>query len=945
VINLDSEQQKAIYAKSPVIVNASAGSGKTRCLIAKILLLLEQGVEPKNICAITFTNKAANEMKKRIKDNVGSIGDMQVSTIHSLCVSIVKNYTCHTVLKNPFSIYDDGNQLSIIRTIIKSHELPGDPKTYVSAISNIKSSGNDNIRKVFRTSRFTNELTEKNFLFIYKAYNEILLKNNACDFDDLLTYADDCLSHFDCSDHYSRLWQHLLVDEFQDTSLIQYEIVNKLHTANSKTLFVVGDFNQCVIEGTDISGTPVENLSEGEKITSASGNSFINNFLINKFYKKYVTNRDVVTITTKSGKSLTTTLGHIHFAGYRKDLSDPKHFVYLMYKKGVGYRIGVTLTIRKKGKDGNILGYKHRLTQEKGDCIWLLGAYDTKKEVKYYEEYYSIKYGLPWQQFLKRDGELDSNPSNKDIGRLFKEIDTESNAKRLLKDLGLFFEKPHHIPKSLNKRKRRNFTINLCADTRNKNKPSHRYTITGSDIEDGIKLKEQGYKVNRAKDRKGYKTESTSQDLAHIYELAENINKLLPLNIIETAKFTNISLPMLPASHVLPGMICFIEDNGHIIMDMITSTKREKYSGYIYDLDIKNAHNFIANGIVTHNSVYSWRGANPENMQDFIDRYNPSVCNLIFNYRSSPEVIKHANKYIQYGEPMIAKNDFKGQVSFTGFYDQEDEAEKISNAILRIRDFENIAILYRVNTRSLLFERVFAQKRIPYKVVGGLPYFKRKVSRDLLSYLKSSVNRSDLESLARAVNTPPRKFGPKKIEILLQKGWPYLREISNEMPLIKGFIKLLDKIKDMAPSDAVEEILFKTDYRASLKKDSDRNMLSSFSDVIKGYNTIEELVLASTFLEEDTGHGVKLLTAHASKGLEFDTVLLVGIEEGVWPHSFAENINEEERLFYVACTRARKILNISYSKNKIYRNNNIKCEPSYLFIDSCDSHNKLKRKK
>ena len=585
MIQLDSRQQKAIYAKSPVMVNASAGSGKTRCLIAKILLLLEQGIKPENICAITFTNKAANEMKERLKSHIGSIGNMQVSTIHSLCVGIIKNFTNHTVLNHHFSIYDDSNQLTIVKTIIKSKELPGDPKTYILAIGNMKSSGSDNIKKTFRKSNFTKELIENNFILVYKTYNEILFKNNACDFDDLLTYAHDCLVHEDCSGHYSNLWPHLLVDEFQDTSLIQYHIVNKLHTKNSKTLFVVADFNQ---------------------------------------------------------------------------------------------------------------------------------------------------------------------------------------------------------------------------------------------------------------------------------------------------------------------------------------------------------------------SIYSFRGAHPENINDFIGTHKPTICDLIYNYRSSTAIITHANKYIQYGKPMVAKKDKKGSVSFTEFISQEDEAEKAANAIIRYNNYESTAILFRVNTRSLLFERAFAKRGIPYKVIG-LPYYKRRVSKDLLSYLKSSTNRSDLESLVRIVNTPPRGFGAKKKEILLQKGWPYLEEMANAIPLIRGLIKLLDKIRDMTPSDAVEQILFKTDYRMTIKKDSDRTMLSSFSDIIQGYETIDELVLASTFLEEDAGHGVKLLTAHASKGLEFNLVLLVGIEEGVWPHHYSEDPMEEERLFYVACTRAREHLNISYSKTRNYGKTTIESKPSYLFKDSHDRYKKRKK--
>lgn len=581
MIQLDSEQLKAVQAKSPVIVNASAGSGKTRCLIAKILLLIEQGVKPENICAITFTNKAAKEMKNRLNVHVKSTGKMQVSTIHSLCVRIIKDFTHHTVLNDHFSIYDDADQISVTRTILKSRELPGEPKTYVLAISNMKSSCSDNIKKTFRKSQFTNDLNEKDFILVYKAYNEILFKNNACDFDDLLVYAHDCLLHKDCSDSLSNLWPHLLVDEFQDTSLIQYQIVNKLHTKNSKTLFVVGDFNQ---------------------------------------------------------------------------------------------------------------------------------------------------------------------------------------------------------------------------------------------------------------------------------------------------------------------------------------------------------------------SIYKFRGAKPENINDFITLHNPSICDLIYNYRSSPEIIKHANKYIQYGKPMVAKNNIKGKVSFTKFLTQEDEAEKIANAILRNGNYEKTAILFRVNTRSVLFEKAFASRHIPYKVVG-LPFYKRRISKDLMGFLKASTNRSDLESLVRIVNTPPRGFGPKKKEVLLREGWPYLEKMAKEIPRINGLIKLFNEIRDMTPSDAVDQILFKTDYKMTIKKDSDRSMLASFLNVITGFKTIEELVLASTFLEEDSGHGVRLLTAHASKGLEFDLVLVVGVEDGVWPHSFSQDLDEEKRLFYVACTRARKHLNISYSKSRTYRNSTIKSEPSDLFLESYSSHN------
>ena len=577
MISLDEEQLEAVTANSPTLVNASAGSGKTRCLIAKIIRLIQQGADPASICAITFTNKAANEMKERLKSQCSApIKDLQVSTIHSLCVRVIKKFIHHTYLNLPFSIYDDSDQLSVVKTIIKSREYRGEAKDFVMTISRIKSlceSLNiDDVKEKLKE----NDLDGGNqFMEVFKSYQDILFKNNACDFDDLLVYAHDCLKHEDCSDYFSNLWHHILVDEFQDTSLIQYKIINRLYNSEkTETFFVVADFNQ---------------------------------------------------------------------------------------------------------------------------------------------------------------------------------------------------------------------------------------------------------------------------------------------------------------------------------------------------------------------SIYGWRGANPENINDFIKKYEPTICNLSYNYRCSSSIITHANKFLQYGIPMVTKSISEGQVSFTGFDSQEDEAEKIANALLRKGDFETTAILFRINARSLLFERAFARRGIPYKIIGALPYYKRRVAKDLLSALKAAANRSDLESLVRIVNVPKRGFGEQKQEKLLHEGWPYLEKMAQEMPKIQSFIDILDSIKDKEPYDAVEEFLYRTEYRDTLKKDSDYTMLSSFIDVAAGYKTIEDLILASTFLEEDSGHGVKLLSAHASKGLEFEKVLVVGVEDGLWPHRFSNNVKEEYRLFYVAISRAKRYLNISYSKSRLYRGQVIPVLPSSIF--------------
>jgi superfamily I DNA/RNA helicase len=161
--------------------------------------------------------------------------------------------------------------------------------------------------------------------------------------------------------------------------------------------------------------------------------------------------------------------------------------------------------------------------------------------------------------------------------------------------------------------------------------------------------------------------------------------------------------------------------------------------------------------------------------------------------------------------------------------------------------------------------------------------------------------------------------------------------MAQEMSEIKTFIELLKDIREMTPLNAMKEVISRTNYKSTLLKDSDLNMADAMLDIAAGFDSINELILASTFLEEDSGNGVKLMTAHSSKGLEFDRVFVVGIEQDVWPHARSENLDEEQRLYYVAITRAKKWCNISYSMSRLYRGQPIQLQPSYLFIKSSTS--------
>jgi len=923
--DLNSEQLTAISAKSPTLVNASAGSGKTRCLVAKAQSLLDSGVHPRNILAVTFTNKAANEMKERLKRAYkGDLGEMQVSTIHSMGVRIIKKFPGEAGLRVPFSIYDDSESVAVIKTLLKARKIADDPYTVMSSISRAKGDQAE-------------DQLDGYIADIYEQYQKVLKSNNAVDFDDLLIYAYEVLLGDAGSTYFSDLWKHILVDEVQDTSRLQYGIILSLYNPQqTKTLFMVGDTNQCLVAGTIIqseSKRTIESISAGDTIKVAAGNNKVVSRPVNKIYSREVKNLPVVTIKTESGLSLTSTYEHMHFAGFERvpeQEKDTRHYVYLMFREDLGYRVGVTKDVRGGGKRYPLVhGYKIRCSGEKADALWILGIFDSESKARYHEHFYSIKYGIPTWIFHTSYRQLKIAYCDEDISRLFHNLDTTTGALKLLGDLGLFIDFPHHVPKCMSKKRRRNFAITLCGDIRG----YHRYALSGSSEEDQLILSEMGFKTRASKAR-GFRLEGVSTDLQTILEIKDRIEQKLKINVIQSAHFTKgFSLPMTPASHVLPGMTCFIEKEGEICTSLITEVIKGIYTGTLHDLDIPVQHNYIANGIVTHNSIYGFRGARPSNMQDFIQKYNPEVINLTYNYRSCPSVIAHANGYLQYGKAMVAKSENTGKVSVTVFRNQEEEAEKIAEALRQMGGYDQTAIIYRMNSRSLQFERAFVRHNIPYKVAGH-SFMNRRISKDLMAFLKASRNPSDMESFLRVVNVPKRGFGETKQERFMHEGMPYLKAMATEMPAIDEFLKMLTDISQMKPMEAVSEVLNRTRYRVLQDKNDDKDMVDAFLDASSGYETIDEMILAASFLERDSGRGVNLVTGHASKGLEWDRVFVVGVESEVWPHKLSTDLSEEERLYYVAVTRARRYLNISYSKSRTYRGKAMDSYPSALFNKS-----------
>ncbi|WP_316445313.1 UvrD-helicase domain-containing protein [Finegoldia magna] len=352
-------------------------------------------------------------------------------------------------------------------------------------------------------------------------------------------------------------------------------------------------------------------------------------------------------------------------------------------------------------------------------------------------------------------------------------------------------------------------------------------------------------------------------------------------------------------------------------------------------------------------SIYGWRGANIQNIQNFEKDYkNAQVILLEQNYRSTQPILDLANTVIKNNSLRKDKNLWTAKNEgdmpiYRRMYSDLDEADQVVQWIeqerYRQNPYEEMAILYRTNAQSRLFEEKLNRLGIPNRVVGGLKFYDRKEIKDCVSYLRIVENLNDNMALNRIINEPKRGIGKTTMDKLLQYSqsrgismMEYIRDtdlpdFSNATAkklqefyyLIKSFPK-----DDLNVAELMEYILDKTGYRANLEKSTnrdDKTRLENIDEYISSLyqfvqdnpdkNLREYLETSSLMTDldktDDNTKGVSMMTIHAAKGLEFDVVFFTGLEEGTIPSRVDEDVEEERRLCYVAITRARKKLYIT----------------------------------
>ena len=352
-------------------------------------------------------------------------------------------------------------------------------------------------------------------------------------------------------------------------------------------------------------------------------------------------------------------------------------------------------------------------------------------------------------------------------------------------------------------------------------------------------------------------------------------------------------------------------------------------------------------------SIYSFRGANYKNILNFEKDYKDAKTILLEqNYRSTSTILDAANQVIKNNKMKKEKNLWTARgvgekIKYYRAYNERDEAQYVTRKIKELLannvEPQDIAVLYRTNAQSRVVEEEMLKESLPYKVIGSINFYARKEIKDLLAYLRLIHNSKDNVSLVRIINTPKRGIGTKTIENLTEKadqeGISIYEAITSGKELdFKNTIEKLKEIKeDLTLTELIDKVLDASGMRQELEAEKTLEAevrlenLEEFKSITKAFEEQEGSVSLEEFLFEvslvsdveeykNDPNRISLMTVHSVKGLEFNHVFVIGMEEGIFPHmnSLMENseVEEERRLMYVAITRAKDDLHLINARRR-----------------------------
>ena len=648
---------------------------------------------------------------------------------------------------------------------------------------------------------------------------------------------------------------------------------------------------------------------------------------------------------------------------------------YLMWRRDRGFRVGTSRTYTS-GQVKPVVGVALRLRGERADAAWVVSTYESEAEARYAEALLSVRYGLPTLPFSARRYEGSEGRSlvgdQSLLDRLFSEHDTLTGGHRLLAESGLLFGQPHFQSGTYTRTevRRRRLAISLCGDRRGRT-PMHRLALFGYDEAGRKQLERIGLRTRPARrGSDGWRYETCCRDMATVERVAGEIGAALGnVSIRPTARLghnrdglASNSLPFTQASSVRPGMVMFDEQGGY---DIVESVEPVTLDRAVYDLDIAHTHNFIADGLVTHNSIYGFRGADITNILEFEDSFpDAHVVKLEQNYRSTQTILDAANAVIRNNRGQKPKSLWTdvGQgdpIKIRELDDEHAEARYVTGEIQRLVDEgasrSEIAVFYRTNSQSRVLEDTLVRAEIAYQVIGGTKFYDRAEIKDAIAYLTVLVNPQDVGAFTRIINSPgggsarppsracwptptrpARPCGSWRPRPRTSRDWaprrsrrcggswarwrccrsatppePRSRCCSRRCSQETGYLEALENERTIEAQGRIENLEELVNVAVEYDASTEESSLGEFLQSVA-------LVADADTREDDEGL-VTLMTLHNAKGLEYPIVFMIGCEEGVFPHSRALDeggLEEERRLCYVGITRAERDLYVTSARTR-----------------------------
>ncbi len=976
--NLNPEQVKAVmHEAGPLMIIAGAGTGKTTVITHRIGWLIEQKkAKPDEILALTFTEKAAAEMEERV-DRLLPYGyvDLWISTFHSFCERILKQHGLDVGLPNDFKLLNQTDAWLLVRQNFERFNLDyyrpaGNPTKFIHAmLTHFSRAKDENVTpeeyldyvEGLKANKDTTQAggidaTELSRLEelagAYHTYQQILLENNALDFGDLISYT---LKLFNVRpkilNQYQQQFKFVMVDEFQDTNWAQYELV-KMLALPTNNITVVCDDDQCLPGDAQISTpngpVPIKKINIGDDVHSAFGKGHLG---ISRVTHVARTQKDaqMIEAVTQSGKKVIMTDNHKVFC-YVPQKSDRKtYYVYLMLRRDLGWRIGVT----------NDLVVRIRL-ERSADYVVALRAFKTETEARYFETLCSLRYGIPTVCFKERDGLVVKGELLK---KLYQELTVADGAARLAKELNIDLDGFHFclgavtrgssqrvkiVLTMLFRRYRSKEFVRSGRGVLHEAPVSHKLALETSDPNIIAALRKEGISLLRAK--VGYRIQMVGGDLPALMREARRLEQVTG-GILEVRSsvgrlaYQTRPAVVIPAKNLVEGFFLPTVINGEVRYDRIVSVSRYEQTDKVYDLEIAGSHNYIADGVVVHNSIYKFRGASVSNVLQFKSDYpDAEQIALTMNYRSLQKILDTSYSFIQSNNPNRLETQLEGLTKRltsgregTGTIEHmhaatlDDEARQTVDRIFALHQsgvpLSEFAILVRANDSAEPFIQHLEMRGVPYQFMALRGLYRKPIILDALALLRVIDHPYHSQSMYRILSHPAMGIKADDLVKLTHECYRRGKSLVDVMELAMTLrsvapetsehcahlLQLFARLRSSAARKPVSELFVEVAKESGLlgyvgtlsERDQQENFrfLQQLYERMKGFESVTADHSLKRFLEEleheqasgDEGalkmdpeigpETVKIMTVHAAKGLEFGHVFIVNLVDRRFPTS------------------------------------------------------------